>query len=67
MSGLRFIFRTLSLLRTIIVLFIRHAPNCDFMRKNHQRRTRLKRLLKLYSLLIESYNINIGPELPKLC
>jgi hypothetical protein len=30
------------------------------MRKNHQRRTRLKRLFKLCSLLIGSYNINIG-------
>jgi hypothetical protein len=35
MSGLRFIFRTLSLLRTIIMLFIRSASNCDFVRKNH--------------------------------
>jgi hypothetical protein len=60
MSGLRFIFRTLSLLRTTIMLFIRSAPNCDFVRKNHQRRTRLKRLFKLCSLLIGSYNINIG-------
>jgi hypothetical protein len=33
-----------------------------FMRKNHQRRTRLKRLCKLCSLLIGSYNINIGHE-----
>jgi hypothetical protein len=46
MSGLRFIFKTLSLLRTTIMLFIRW--------------TRLKRLFKLCSLLIESYNINIG-------
>jgi hypothetical protein len=56
MSGLRFIFRTLSLLRTTI---IRYAPNYDFMRKNHQKMTRLKRLFKLCSLLIGSYNINI--------
>jgi hypothetical protein len=61
MSGLRFIFRTLSLLRTIIVLFIRFAPNCGFVRKNHQRRTRLKRLFRLCSPLIGSYNINTGP------
>jgi hypothetical protein len=58
MSELRFIFRTLSLLRTIIVLFIRFAPNCGFVRKNHQRRTRLKRLFRLCSPLIMSYNIN---------
>jgi hypothetical protein len=62
LSGLRFIFRSLSLLRTIIMLFIRYAPNCDFVRRNHQRRTRLKRLLKLCSLLIGSYNINTGSE-----
>jgi hypothetical protein len=61
MSGLRFIFRTLSLLRTTIMLLIRSALNCDFVRKNHQRRTRLKSLFKLCSLLIGSYNINIGP------
>jgi hypothetical protein len=61
MSGLRYIFKTLSLLRTTIILFIRYAPNCDFVRKNHQMRTRLKRLFKLCSLLIGSYNINIGP------
>jgi hypothetical protein len=59
MSGLRFIFRTLSLLRTTIILFIRSVPNYDFMRKNHQKMTRLKRLFKLCSLLIGSYNINI--------
>jgi hypothetical protein len=35
MSGLRFVFRTLNLLRTIIMLFIRFASNCDFVRKNH--------------------------------
>jgi hypothetical protein len=29
------------------------------VKKNHQRRTRLKRLFKLCSLLIRSYNINI--------
>jgi hypothetical protein len=61
MSGLRFIFRTLSLLSTTIMLFIRSTPNCDFVRKNHQRRIILKRLFKLCSLLIGSYNINIGP------
>jgi hypothetical protein len=62
MSGLRFVFKTLSLLRTTIMLFIRSAPNCNFVRKNHQRRTILKRLFKLCSLLIGSYNINIGPR-----
>jgi hypothetical protein len=61
MSELRFIFRTLSLLSTTIMLFIRSTPNCDFVRKNHQRRIILKRLFKLCSLLIGSYNINIGP------
>jgi hypothetical protein len=61
MSGLRFIFMTLSLLRTTIMLFIKSVPNCDFVRKNHQRTTRLKRLFKLCSLLIGSYNINIRP------
>jgi hypothetical protein len=35
MSGLRFVFRTLSLLMTIIMLFVRSVPNCDFVRKNH--------------------------------
>jgi hypothetical protein len=60
MSGLRFIFRTLSLSRTIIMLFIRSTSNYGFVRKNHQRRTRLKRLFKLCSPLIGSYNINIG-------
>jgi hypothetical protein len=62
MSVLRFVFRTLSLLRTTIMLFIRFAPNCNFVRRNHQRRTRLKRLFKLYSILIGFYNINIRPE-----
>jgi hypothetical protein len=62
MNGLRFVFKTLSLLRAIIMLFIRSVPNYDFVRKNHQRRTRLKRLFKLCSLLIRSYNINIGPR-----
>jgi hypothetical protein len=62
MNGLRFICRTLSLLRIIIMLFIRSALNCDFVRKNHQKRTRLKRLFKLCFLLIGSYNINIRPE-----
>jgi hypothetical protein len=65
MSGLRFAFRTLNLLRTTIMLFIRSASNCDFMRKNHRRRTRLKRLFKLCSFLIGSYNINIKPETTK--
>jgi hypothetical protein len=65
MSGLRFIFRTLTLLRTTVMLFIRSAPICDFVRKNHQKRTRLKRLFKLCSLLIRSYNIIIGPETTK--
>jgi hypothetical protein len=58
MSRLRFVFMTLSLLSTIIMLFIRSAPNCDFVRKNHQRRTRLKRLFKLCSLLIGSRTTN---------
>jgi hypothetical protein len=62
MSGLRFVFRTLSLLRTTIMLFIRSAQNYDFVRKNHQRRARLKILFKLCFLLIGSYNINIGLE-----
>jgi hypothetical protein len=62
MSGLRFVFWTLSLLRTAIMLFIRSAPNYDFVRKNQQRRTSLKRLFRLCSLLIGSYNINIGSE-----
>jgi hypothetical protein len=44
------------------MLFIRSAPNYDFVRKNYQTWTRLKRLFKLYSLLIGSYNINIGSE-----
>jgi hypothetical protein len=43
------------------MLFIISASNYDFVRKSHQRMTRLKRLFKLYSLLIGSYNINIGP------
>jgi hypothetical protein len=43
------------------MLFIRSVPNYAFFRKNHEKRTSLKRLFKLYSLLIGSYNINIGP------
>jgi hypothetical protein len=62
MSGLRFIFRTLSLLSTIIMLFIRSAPNCGFVRKNHQRRIRLRTLFKLCFPLIGSYNINTRPR-----
>jgi hypothetical protein len=62
MSGLRFVFRTLSLLRTIIMLFISYVPNYDFVRKNHHRRTRLRRLFRLCSPLIGSYNINIRPR-----
>jgi hypothetical protein len=61
MSGLRFVFRTLSPLSTIIILFIRFVPNCGFMKRNHQRRARLKRLFTLCSPLIGSYNINTGP------
>jgi hypothetical protein len=61
LSGLRFIFRTLSLLSTTIMIFIRSTPNCNFARKNRQRRIRLKRFFKLCSLLIRSYNINIRP------
>jgi hypothetical protein len=60
MNGPGFIFKTLSLLRIIIMLFIRSVPNCDFVRKNHQKRTRLKRLFKLCFLLIWPYNINMG-------
>jgi hypothetical protein len=60
MGELRFVFKTLSLLRTIIILFIRSAPNYGFVRKNHQRKTRLRRLFKLCSPLIGSYNINTG-------
>jgi hypothetical protein len=62
MNGLRFIFRTSSLLKIIIMLFIRSTPNYDFLRKNHQKRTRLKRLFKLCFLLIWSYNINVRPR-----
>jgi hypothetical protein len=36
-------------------------PNYDFVRRNHQRRTRLKRHIKLCSLLIGPYNINTRP------
>jgi hypothetical protein len=36
------------------------------VRKNHQRRTRLKRLFRLCSLLIGSYNINIRPKTTKI-
>jgi hypothetical protein len=60
MNGLRFVFKTLSLLRIIIIIFIRSTPNCVFVRKNHQKRKILKRLFKLYFPLIGSYNINIG-------
>jgi hypothetical protein len=66
MSGLSFVFRTLSLLRTTLMLFIRSVLNCNFVRKNHQRRTRLKRLFRLCSLLIGSYNINIRPKTTKI-
>jgi hypothetical protein len=61
MSGLRSVFRTLSLLRTTIMLFIRPMLNCGFVKRNHKKRTRLKRLVKLCSLLIGSYNTNTGP------
>jgi hypothetical protein len=54
MNGLRFVFRILSLLKIIIMLFIRFAPNYYFVRKNHQKRTRLKRLFKLCFLLIDN-------------
>jgi hypothetical protein len=47
MNELRFVFRTLSLLRIVIMLFIRPATNYDFMKKNHQKRTKLKRVFKL--------------------
>jgi hypothetical protein len=44
------------------MLFIRYASNCNFVRKNHQRKTRLKRLFKLCSHLIRPYNIRmVGP------
>jgi hypothetical protein len=49
-------------LRITIMLFTRSAPNYNFVRKNHQKRTRLKRLFILCFLLIESYNINIRHE-----
>jgi hypothetical protein len=62
MSGLKSVFKTLSLLRIITTLFIRSAPNCSFVRKNHKKSTILKRLFKLCSLLIRSYNTNIGSE-----
>jgi hypothetical protein len=43
------------------MLFIRSVPNYGFVRRNHQRRIRLKRVFKLCSLLTGSYNINTGP------
>jgi hypothetical protein len=43
------------------MLFIRSMPNYDFVRRNYQRRTRLKRHFKLCSLLIGPYNINTRP------
>jgi hypothetical protein len=61
MSALRFIFMTLSLLMTVIMLSIRSVPNCGFVKRNYQRRTRLKIHFKLCSLLIGSYNINTRP------
>jgi hypothetical protein len=45
------------------MLFIRFVPNCGFVRKKHWKRTGLKRLFKLCSLLIGSYNINIGADI----
>jgi hypothetical protein len=60
-NGLIFVFRTLSLLRITIMLFIRSTSHCVFVRKNHEKRTRLKRLFKLCFLLIRCYNTNIGP------
>jgi hypothetical protein len=47
-------------LKTIIMLFIRFVPNCDLVRNNHQKWTRLKRPFRLCSLLIGSYHINNG-------
>jgi hypothetical protein len=61
MNGFRFVFMTLSLLWITIMLFIWSTLNYDFVRKNHQKRTRSKSLFKLCFLLIGSYNINIGP------
>jgi hypothetical protein len=62
MNVLRFVFRTLRLLKITIMLFIRSASNSDFVGKNHQKRTRLKRIFRLCSFLTGSYNINIEPE-----
>ena len=62
MIGFTYACKIINSFEIIIMLFIRFAPNCDFMRRNHQRRTRLKRPFRLCSHLIGSYNINTGPE-----
>jgi hypothetical protein len=67
MNGLRFVFMTLSLLKIIIMLFIRYVPNYNFVRKNHQRRTRLKILFRLCSLLIGLTTSISSPKLLILC
>jgi hypothetical protein len=36
MSGLRFVFKTLSLLRIITMLFIWSTPNCGFVRESSE-------------------------------
>jgi hypothetical protein len=40
--------------------------NCVFVRKNLPKWIRLKRHFKLYSLRIESYNINTVSEITKI-
>jgi hypothetical protein len=46
MNGFRFIFRTLSLSRTIIMLFVRSAPNCIFCEKEPSKEDKIEMTLQ---------------------
>jgi hypothetical protein len=46
MNGLRFVFRTLSLLRITIMLFIRSTPNCIFCEKEPTEEDKIEKTLQ---------------------
>jgi hypothetical protein len=47
MNGLRFVFRTLSLFRIIIMLFIRSVPNCNFYEKEPSQEDKIEKTLQI--------------------
>jgi hypothetical protein len=47
MNGLRFVFRTLSLFRIIIMLFIRSVPNCNFCEKEPSQEDKIEKTLQI--------------------